>query len=166
MDPENLLILRYGGIFETASPAREYTLDDFVTLNLEKLDRFIHLRGTGLEELEAEWKGSDDEDMGSDSEKGDEEEEESEDDAEDEMEGIEGEEDDAEAKEKRHAALSQAEKDELRKSATKFLGVAKDTTRSEEDVLSTPLPGENLRAFYERSRESSNPCAGLSNHYR
>lgn len=28
------------------------------------------------------------------------------------------------------------------------MGVAKDTTRTEEDVLSTPLPGENLRMFY------------------
>jgi hypothetical protein len=55
----------YGGIYETANPAREYTLDDFVTLNLEKLDRYVHIRGTGLEELE--WRGSDDEDDESDS---------------------------------------------------------------------------------------------------
>lgn len=113
----------------------------------------MHHRGTGLEELEAEWKGSDDEDMGSDSDGQDDEEESEEDDAEDELDNLEEEEDDTEAKEKRHAALTQAEKDELRRSATKFLGVAKDTTRSEEDVLSTPMPGENLRAFYERSSE-------------
>ncbi|KAK1926781.1 hypothetical protein DB88DRAFT_181067 [Papiliotrema laurentii] len=141
----------YGGIYETSNPAREYTLDDFVTLNLEKLDRYVHLRGTGLEELEAEWKGSDDEDMDSDSEQ--EEESEGEDEDGDEMDGIEDEDEDEEAKEKRHAALTQAEKDALRQSATKFMGVAKDTTRSEEEVLSTPLPGENLRTFYDRSRE-------------
>jgi hypothetical protein len=96
----------YGGIYETTKPAREYTLDDFVTLNLEKLDRFVHLRGTGLEELEAEWKGSDDEDMGSDSE---DEDSESEDDGE-EIEVLDVEDEDEEAKEKRHAALSQAER--------------------------------------------------------
>ena len=163
------LITSYGGIYETSNPAREYTLDDFVTLNLEKLDRFNHLRGTGLEELEAEWKGSDDEAMGSDS---DDEESESEDEGEegDEMDGVEEEEDDEEAKARRHAALSQAEKvcvvagaiplehhaddqDALRQSATKYMGVAKDDNRPLEDVLSTPLPGENLRSFYDRSRE-------------
>jgi hypothetical protein len=122
----------YGGIFETASPAREYTLDDFVTLNLEKLDRFNHLRGTGIDEMV--WAGSDDED-GPDSESEDEEE------------------DEDEAREARHAALSQAEKEALRREATKFMGVSKDAGRTEDDVLSTPLPGENLRMFYERTRE-------------
>jgi hypothetical protein len=33
------------------------------------------------------------------------------------------------------------------------MGVAKDENRPLEDVLSTPLPGENLRVFYDRSRE-------------
>lgn len=33
------------------------------------------------------------------------------------------------------------------------MGVTKDTARSTEDVMSTPLPGENLRMFYERTRE-------------
>lgn len=32
------------------------------------------------------------------------------------------------------------------------MGVSKDTTRSVEDVLSTPLPGETLAMFYARSR--------------
>ena len=77
-----------------------------MTLNLEKLDQYVHIRGTGLEELEAEWKASDDEDMDSDSE--DEEDDESEDDGEDVE--IEEEEEDLEEREKRHAALSQAEK--------------------------------------------------------
>jgi hypothetical protein len=33
------------------------------------------------------------------------------------------------------------------------MGVSKDTTRSAEDVQSTPLPGETLAMFYARSRE-------------
>lgn len=101
---------RYGGIFETANPAREYTLDDFVTLNLEKLDRFVHLRGTGLDELE--WRGSDDEEGGSsDSEDGGEDDSDDEDEGVDEeLEALEEGEEDEEARERRFAALSQAEK--------------------------------------------------------
>ena len=34
------------------------------------------------------------------------------------------------------------------------MGVAKDATRSPEDVISTPLPGETLAMFYARSRTS------------
>lgn len=108
-----MFIDRYGGIFETSNPAREYTLDDFVTLNLEKLDRFVHLRGTGLDELE--WRGSDDEgsdgDSDDDGEDGeDTEDEDGEDEVEGEMEALEEGEESEDAKEKRHAALSQAEK--------------------------------------------------------
>ena len=44
--------------------------------------------------------------------------------------------------------------------AAAFMGVAKDSTRSAEDVLSTPLPGETLAMFYARSRAlSSAPVA-------
>lgn len=79
-----------------------------MTLNLEKLDRWNHLRGTGLDELE--WKGSDDEGF---SESDDDEEDESSDDEEEEEEALaalEDAEDDEDAKEARHAALSQSEK--------------------------------------------------------
>lgn len=79
-----------------------------MTLNLEKLDRWNHLRGTGLDELE--WKGSDDEgfsdsesDSDEDSTDGEEEEEEA-------LAALEDAEDDEVAKEARHAALTQAEK--------------------------------------------------------
>lgn len=48
-------------------------------------------------------------------------------------------------------ALSQ---EALRKKAQMFLGSAKDANRSEEETLSTPQPGESLRTFYQRSRES------------
>ena len=142
---------RYGGVFETSNPAREYTLDDFITLNLEKLDRYVHIRGTGLEEMEAEWRGSDDETMGSDSD--DESDEDDDVEGDDMDDAMSDEEEDPEEKAKRHNALSQAEKDALRKRAQAFLGTAKDAARTEEDILSTPLPGENLRLFYDRSRE-------------
>lgn len=46
----------------------------------------------------------------------------------------------------------EVEVNELRKKATGFIGLAKDATRSEEEVLSTPLPGETLALFYARSR--------------
>lgn len=39
----------------------------------------------------------------------------------------------------------------LRTKAAAFMGVAKDTARSVEDTLSTPLPGETLAMFYARS---------------
>lgn len=83
-----------------------------MTLNLEKLDRFVHLRGTGLDELE--WKGSDDEEGGSSDSEGDEPDDESDDDddegVDDELEALEEGEEDEEARERRFAALSQAEK--------------------------------------------------------
>lgn len=44
-------------------------------------------------------------------------------------------------------------KDTIRAKATAFMGVSKDATRSPEDVLSTPLPGETLAMFYARSRK-------------
>ena len=85
-------------------------MDDFVTLNLEKLDKYVHIRGTGLEELEGEWRGSEDEDMGSDSEDDDDGESSSEDGEDGMVELDEHEDDDEETKAKRHAALSQAER--------------------------------------------------------
>lgn len=57
----------YGGIFENDS--REYTLDDFYSLSLDKLDRYTCLRSSGLEEeawLESEEEEDDSEDSGSD----------------------------------------------------------------------------------------------------
>ena len=41
----------------------------------------------------------------------------------------------------------------LRTEATTFLGVVKNQQRSPEDLLSTPLPGETLKTFYDRTRE-------------
>lgn len=46
--------------------------------------------------------------------------------------------------------------EKLRKLATAFMGVAKNqASRSEEDAVSTPLPGETLAMFYSRSRKFS-----------
>lgn len=41
----------------------------------------------------------------------------------------------------------------LRKEAAAFLNTSSAADRSEEDRLSTPLPGETLRTFYDRTRE-------------
>ena len=51
------------------------------------------------------------------------------------------------------AAKANAEKEELRKRATAFMGVSTSTERSAEDMLSTPQPGESLAQFFARSRE-------------
>lgn len=40
----------------------------------------------------------------------------------------------------------------LRREATAFMGVAKDANRTEEDILSTPQPGEVLQTFYLRTK--------------
>lgn len=93
----------YGGIFETQT--REYTLDDFYTLDLSKMDRFHCLRGSGIEE--DTWVESDD---GSGSESGeDDDEESSESESEGEAEGEEIRVDDAD-EEGDEAVLTQAEK--------------------------------------------------------
>ncbi|KAI0287379.1 hypothetical protein BC826DRAFT_1093375 [Russula brevipes] len=53
----------------------------------------------------------------------------------------------------------------LRDQATAFMGVSKDIKRSEEDIISTPLPGETLAGFYARSREYWAQKARESKHY-
>lgn len=40
----------------------------------------------------------------------------------------------------------------LRREATTFMGVCKGTNRTEEDILSTPEPGEVLKTFYTRTK--------------
>lgn len=42
-------------------------------------------------------------------------------------------------------------KDNIGLQVAAFMGVSKDATRSVEDQLSTPLPGETLAVFYARS---------------
>ncbi|CED85351.1 glycoside hydrolase family 38 protein [Phaffia rhodozyma] len=165
----------YGGIFENDS--REYTLDDFYSLSLDKLERYNCLRSSGLEE-EA-WLESEEED--GDSDESDEEDEEEggsgrrrrgggDDDEEDGEGGPEGEEyvkeeeeedddggDEVVGVDENGVVMTRREQEAkeaaLREEATKFLGVSKDAARSLEDTLSTPLPGEVLRDFYDRTRE-------------
>ena len=194
----NILYI-YGGIFETGN--REYTLDDFYTLDLSKMDRFHCLKACPIDALE--WFDSEDEDSdeeeedGSSSSDSDSEDEtgEGDDDAQEGVEYVEEEDEpdnqlvlgaddevDEEgnlltpadkrriAKEKvshlHEPALThrpclvvdttlmlRGRQEELRERATKFLGVSKDVSnRTEEDVLSTPLPGETVAHFYERTK--------------
>ncbi|KAG8762053.1 hypothetical protein FRC11_011438 [Ceratobasidium sp. 423] len=157
----------YGGIFERGS--REYTLDDFYSLALDKLDRFVCLKPCDVvfSESDESSEDEDDEDDDDDEEDGDS------DNSEDDGEG--GSEDGYEKpapkvkKEKPKEATpmetdeppkepeadegEDAEVDELTKQAHTFLGVSKDATRSPEETISTPLPGETLAMFYARSRE-------------
>ncbi|EGN92555.1 hypothetical protein SERLA73DRAFT_117156 [Serpula lacrymans var. lacrymans S7.3] len=160
----------YGGIFECGS--REYTLDDFHSLQLDKMDRYVCLKSSGIT-IPAE--GADESSSEDDD---DDDEEDDDDDSEDderrsgkEMVAVCGEGKRAEnnaniaevseitaeppsiENESGASDLDTRDKDDLRAQATVFMGVAKDTTRTAEDVISTPLPGETLAMFYARSRE-------------
>ncbi|KAG9311923.1 hypothetical protein JVU11DRAFT_8184 [Chiua virens] len=179
IQPHALLLYSYGGIFELGT--REYTLDDFYTLQLDKLDRFVCLKSSGIViPTEAEESSDDEEEgEGSDEDEGEDEDSEGVSDSEDERrrrrktKGKEKKgrrrevEDSGEEPERviktdaKPGAPSEAleaetpvDKDDLRARATAFMGVAeRDMTRSAEDVISTPAPGETLATFYARSRE-------------
>lgn len=144
----------YGGIVE--SQEREYTLDDFYTLQLDKLDRFTCLKECNIAELE--WKESDDDDDDDDSDSDSDESSGS-----DEEEGSEqAEGDGAQAEPTETLVVASPSNDDaeepdaaaLRAQATAFMGVAKNTERTAEDVMSTPMPGETLKTFYDRTRKS------------
>ncbi|KAG8216281.1 hypothetical protein J3R82DRAFT_6339 [Butyriboletus roseoflavus] len=166
----------YGGIFELGT--HEYTLDDFYTLQLDKLERFVCLKPSGIvipteveessDEGESEGEGSDEEDEDSVGET------ESEDERKKKRKGKEKrgkrwEVESEEEPEEQVAANTDAEteietqgteagkpvnKDDLRVRATAFMDIsAKDATRSAEDVIGTPASGETLAMFYARSRE-------------
>ncbi|KAG6915440.1 hypothetical protein DXG01_011470 [Tephrocybe rancida] len=164
----------YGGIFEKGS--REYTLDDFHSLQLDKMERYVCLKESGVTIAEGDESSSDDDDDDDDDDADDDadDDDDSEDDdgqngdggdededgdgdgaGEDEAGGDEGDEPEVNVDEGEDIILKQTleEKDDLRNKATAFMGVAKDATRSAEDVISTPLPGETLAMFYARSRE-------------
>lgn len=166
------VLYAYGGIHETAD--REYTMDDFHTLDLSKMDRFACLKKCPIDSLEwnesSSESGSDDEDDdGSDSDTG------SEGGAGRRRAREEHEEEIPEGEEARDETIDEddyaplleeslddetlamlkrerEEREELRKKTQAFLGVSKEANRSEADVLSTPLPGEALRDFYARSK--------------
>lgn len=150
----------YGGIYETGD--REYTLDDFYTIDLSKMNKVVCLKECPIDNLE--WHSSDEEDEDDD----DEEEDEQEGETDEEPEGVEDVPMEEEADEDELAkvanlhledqdmseeAKSELEKQlALRREASAFMGVVKDTNRSEADVLSTPEPGEVLKTFYERTK--------------
>ncbi|KAF8170947.1 hypothetical protein BJ912DRAFT_1025273 [Pholiota molesta] len=156
----------YGGIYERGS--REYTLDDFYSLPLDKMDRYTCLR-RAISDEDGEDDSNEDEEEASD--------------ADDESDGAETLVDEDVRELEKGAAIydtinalkkaileeeeeaelddvslvpdinTEEEQNDLRQQANAFMGVAKDTTRSAEDVQSTPLPGETLAMFYARSRE-------------
>jgi hypothetical protein len=145
----------YGGIHETSD--REYTMDDFYALDLTKMDRFHCFKACPIDSLEWNESASEGEDDDGSSKSGKSRDEESEEEA------PEGEEyrveivgeDEYDDLDEETIALLAREKEEreaLRKRAQMFLGVSKDAHRSEADALSTPLPGESLREFYQRSK--------------
>ncbi|CAE6472959.1 unnamed protein product [Rhizoctonia solani] len=159
----------YGGIFERGS--REYTLDDFYSLALDKLDRFTCLKPCDVVFAENDDSSEEEEDSDDDSGDDDGDSNSGEDEGED---GSECEDKKPAPKEKKQkqkeatpmetdekvepakepeVEVVDEEVDELTKQAQTFLGVSKDTTRSPEETISTPLPGETLAMFYARSRE-------------
>ncbi|GAA5907738.1 Kel3p [Sporobolomyces salmoneus] len=155
----------YGGILEAGD--REYTLDDFFTLDLTKLDRYHCLKECIIET--AEWHGSDSENDSSDSEDEDGSQAGRSDGEEDEeMEGEDGRAPSVEPieveKELEQLKLSDAEiaaieaekarieREELDKKARAFMGVSSATDRTAEDQMSTPEVGETLAIFYARTK--------------
>ncbi|THH00456.1 hypothetical protein EW026_g2079 [Hermanssonia centrifuga] len=170
----NKISLSYGGIFERGS--REYTLDDFHSLQLDKLDKYICLKDSGVVIPTGDDESSSGEDDDDEQEEEEEEDEGEDEDTEDdatlvsaspisrrvalkELEDIEslklddiGEKGESDI-ELEEAVKAEVDEHSLRSQATAFIGVAKDTTRSSEDAVSTPLPGETLAMFYARSRE-------------
>ncbi|KAJ6596878.1 galactose oxidase [Mycena vulgaris] len=141
----------YGGIYERGK--REYTLDDFYSIQLDKMERYTCLKESGIiiaEDDDSSSSEDDDEDDEDDEDDDPEEEEE-----EEEQEKKHEEDTPAVAEEADLPAVTVAEPTEdeqaaLRLKATAFMGVSKD--RSPEEVLGTPLPGETLAMFYARSR--------------
>ncbi|KAH8824574.1 galactose oxidase [Flagelloscypha sp. PMI_526] len=142
----------FGGIYERG--AREYTLDDFFSIPLDKMDRYQCLKESEI--IFGEGEESSDEEDDDDDDEDDEDEDEEDADGSDENEGEQpiasssqliGEEADEEEEEP-------VEDKDIRKKATEYMGISADTSaRSEEEILSTPLPGEALNAFYARSKQ-------------
>ncbi|KAG0142547.1 hypothetical protein CROQUDRAFT_50169 [Cronartium quercuum f. sp. fusiforme G11] len=153
----------YGGIFESGD--REYTLQSFYSLALDKLDRFMCLRDDDIQDHEwneeVESSASDDDDADEDKTKDDVESNS------DSTSSNSGEEDKnsetrpdeaalrpiAAAEDQAKASHPMFRKEDLRKRAEAFIGVSKATERSTEEVMSTPSPGESLKKFYDRTRE-------------
>ncbi|KAG8945016.1 hypothetical protein FRC04_001272 [Tulasnella sp. 424] len=142
----------YGGIYEYGP--KEYTLDDFWSIQLDKMDTFTCLRPLDVTiDQNAESDSEGDDDGGDDDDDDDEDQSEGDGQAEDEP-GVDAEVE-AGASEALPAEPDPAEDNQvkLRAKANEFLGSSKDTTRSAEEQISTPLPGETLAMFYARSKD-------------
>ncbi|KAJ7155981.1 galactose oxidase [Mycena crocata] len=137
----------YGGIYERGK--REYTLDDFYSIQLDKMDRFTCLKESGIVIADEDDSSSEDDDDEEDDEDDEDEQDEQAEDA-DEEDAITIIVPEPEAKNVIVEPTAD-EQAELRLKATAFMGVSKD--RSPEEALSTPLPGETLAMFYARSRQ-------------
>lgn len=153
----------YGGIFESGD--REYTLDDFYTIDLSKMNKVVCLKECRIDALE--WNESEDEEDSDDDDEDDDDDDESEDESH-EPEGVEDVPMAEEAVEDdlldmddltlQDRELSPEEREvlerklALRREATAFMGVSKEGKRTEEDILSTPEPGEVLKTFYARTK--------------
>jgi len=138
----------YGGILERGS--REYTLDDFWSIQLDKMDGFNCLRALEVDVTQGgEESSDDDDDDGSDG--SGEDEDEDEDEEYDTAESVEEVEEVKEAEE--DEAVPAPTKSDLRALANALLDDSKSKERSAAEVISTPLPGETLAVFYARSRE-------------
>ncbi|KAF8799197.1 hypothetical protein BYT27DRAFT_7236407 [Phlegmacium glaucopus] len=123
----------YGGIYEHGS--RKYTLDNFYSLQLDKMDKYICLKESDVVILDGDIESNSDEDEDKDDD--------SNDDDDDDNKEEEEERDGDNAGVDKHDEADE-EEDELCSQATTFMGVSKNTTRSLEDIQSTPLPGETL----------------------
>lgn len=156
----------YGGIHETAE--REYTLDDFRVLQLDKLEKWICLKDCPIQGLE--WNESDDEQDDDDDSSDDGDSSSDEDEVEQEGEevaSLHSREDDEDLLEAGEEDVDPAElerrrqvKEDIKRKAREAWGVVKgggDKSNAEAegqtDRQSTPNPGETLRIFFDRTRE-------------
>ncbi|KAF8313695.1 galactose oxidase [Clavulina sp. PMI_390] len=139
----------YGGILERGT--REITLDDFWSLALDKMDAFVCLKELTVDVIAEGEESSDDED--------DEDGEDDEDSDDDEgsaagddsiAPAVTGAVDDEEEEAVETVEEAQPE-DQLRAQANDFLNAANNISAA--DAVGTPLPGETLATFYERTRE-------------
>jgi len=157
----------YGGILEVED--KEYTLDDFWSINVDKMTEYTCMKSSELDEQV--WLGDQ-----SDDDDDDDEEDDDEDDDED-MEDVSANEDDEDnestsskqksrKKKKKEADKAEDIKDEIREEEvieeddqqTQAMNklnqlLEQDAKAKEDEALSTPNLGENLRDFYARTTE-------------
>ncbi|KAH9483277.1 Kelch repeat-containing protein 3 [Psilocybe cubensis] len=160
----------YGGIIEKGS--REYTLDDFHALQLDKMERFICLKKPEVVIPEGEQESSSDEDEDEDDDDETEDEEDEYDD-DDDIETLVGADETSEFKLGEDMATIYDEPEVIKKvgAVLDYLSLADENfldkqdekpsvdpskdgqERPAEDAKNTPLPGETLAMFYARCRD-------------